>query len=132
MPIGLARKKDNAEPADMTAASKTPGTSTSTGGATATRNSGAATGGAVTVTISGSSSTGTSTETATTTGAGAGKGAAKGSGKGSGKDGKAPDTGDKRPHVYNITINSTGRSGDAADGKDATPTKKFNYSPKKK
>jgi hypothetical protein len=78
----------------------------------------------VTVTISGSSSTGTSTETATTTGAGAGKGASKGAGKGAA--GKGPDTGDKRPHVYNITINSTGRSGDAADGKDATP-KKLTY-----
>jgi hypothetical protein len=66
----------------------------------------------VTVTISGSSST----DTATTTGAGAGKGADKKS-KGAGKE---------TPDVYNITINSTGRSGDAADGKDATP-KKLTY-----
>jgi len=93
--------------------SATPGTSTSTGGATATRNTGAATGGAVTITISGSSSTGTSTETATTTGAGAGKGASKKPGK---DTGSKPDTGDKRPHVYNITVNSTGKSGDAIDG----------------
>lgn len=26
-----------------------------------------------------------------------------------------PDTGDKRPHVYNITVNSTGQSGHAVD-----------------
>jgi hypothetical protein len=115
MALGLgSKKKSNAEPADLTAASKTPGTSTSTGGATATRNTGAATGGAVTVTISGSSSTGTSTETATTTGAGAGKGAAKG--KGAGKAGKDPDTGDKRPHVYNIHVDARGTSGNAVDG----------------
>src|SRR5665213_1365293 len=106
----------SAKPADLAAAQATPGTSTSTGGATATRNTGAATGGAVTITISGSSSTGTSTETATTTGAGAGKGAGKGKGAGAAGAGKGPDTGDKRPHVYNITVNSTGKSGDAVDG----------------
>ncbi len=108
----------SAKPADLAAAQATPGTSTSTGGATATRNTGAATGGAVTITISGSSSTGTSTETSTETG-GAGKGAAaggKGKGKGAAGTGKGPDTGDKRPHVYNITVNSTGKSGDAIDG----------------
>ena len=115
MAIGLGKKKSNADPADLTAASKTPGTSTSTGGATATRNTGAATGGAVTITMSGSSSTGTSTETATTTGAGAGKGAAKGAGKGKGA-GAAPDTGDKRPHVYNIHVDARGTSGNAVDG----------------
>ena len=32
--------------------------------------------------------------------------------------GGEPDTGDKRPHVYNVTVNSTGRSGDAAGGKE--------------
>ena len=53
--IGIGRKKPANEPADLAAAQATPGTSTSTGGATATRNSGAATGGVVTVTISGSS-----------------------------------------------------------------------------
>ena len=117
MALGLgSKKKSNAEPADLAAAQATPGTSTSTGGATATRNTGAATGGAVTVTISGSSSTGTSTETATTTGKGAGKGAAKGTGKGAGKAGKEPDTGDKRPHVYNIHIDARGTSGNALDG----------------
>ena len=130
--------KDKAKPSVMPvnnatpalADKDTPGTSTSTGGATAHRNSGAATGGAVTVTISGSSSTSTSTktstatETSTTTGAGAkGKGASKDVGKGasatkegSGSSDNNPDTGDKRPHVYNITINSTGKSGDAVDG----------------
>jgi hypothetical protein len=99
-------KTDNssAKPADLAAAQATPGTSTSTGGATATRNTGAATGGAVTITMSGSSST----DTSTTTGAGAGKGAAKDKSKG-GAD-------DKTPHVYNITVNSTGKSGDAIDG----------------
>ena len=89
------------KPADLAAAQATPGTSTSTGGATATRNTGAATGGAVTVTISGSSST----DTATTTGAGAGKGAA----------GKGKDASKNQPPV-NITINSTGTSGNAVDG----------------
>jgi hypothetical protein len=87
----------------------------------------------VTVTISGSSSTGTSTETATTTGAGAGKGASKGAGKGEGKAGKEPDTGDKRPHVYNITVNSTGQSGNAVDGAEKGKSgKKFNYAKKSK
>lgn len=125
------KKKDSAispasaKPVDLTAhkpSSKGDGadTSTSTGGATATRNTGAATGGAVTITISGSSSTGTSTETSTETG-GAGKGAAAGKGKGKGAGpskgaGGQPDTGDKRPHVYNITVNSTGQSGHAVDG----------------
>lgn len=94
------------KPADLAAAQATPGTSTSTGGATATRNSGAATGGAVTVTISGSSST----DTATTTGAGAGKGA-----------GQKPNKGGKEtPNVYNISIDATGRSGDAADASGKT------------
>ena len=123
---GKEESPKSALPADLAAAQATPGTSTSTGGATATRNSGAATGGAVTVTISGSSSTGTSTDTstATTTGAGAGKGAGKGEGKGKGASaGKEPDTGDKRPHVYNISIDATGRSGDATgaepDGDEA-------------
>ena len=105
MAIGLGKKKSNADPADLTAASKTPGTSTSTGGATATRNTGAATGGAVTITLSGSSST----DTATTTGAGAGKGADKKS-----KGGKSAS--EDKPNVYNITVNSTGKSGDAVDG----------------
>lgn len=114
----------------VTVEKSTPGgtrgasTSTSTGGATATRNTGAATGGAVTVTISGSSSTGTSTDTSTetqTTGSGksGGKGTTKGSPKGEEATkpfGKGPDTGDKRPHVYNITVNSTGESGQAVDG----------------
>lgn len=118
-------RPDTAKPADLAAAQATPGTSTSTGGATATRNSGAATGGAVTVTISGSSSTSTSTKTSTEThtATGAGAGAGKGAGKTAPKttDGAVngedeSDTGDKRPHVYNITVNSTGRSGDAADG----------------
>jgi hypothetical protein len=116
----------SAKPADLAKAQHGPGTSTSTGGATAHRNTGAATGGAVTITISGSSSTGTSTETSTdtATGAGAGKGAAKGKGKeekGKGGAGVAPDTGDKRPHVYNITINSTGQSGHAIDGGQPKP-----------
>ena len=130
MAIGLGtKKKSDAEPADLTEASKTPGTSTSTGGATATRNTGAATGGAVTITMSGSSSTGTSTETSTETG-GAGKGAAAGGkGKGAGKGkGVAPDTGDKRPHVYNIHVDARGTSGNAVDGterqKDAMGLKK--------
>jgi hypothetical protein len=76
----------------------------------------------VTITISGSSSTGTSTETstetATATGGAAGKGGKGGSkGKPTGKGaGVAPDTGDKRPHVYHITVNSTGQSGHAVDG----------------
>jgi hypothetical protein len=48
----------------------------------------------------------------------------KGAGKGTGK---GPDTGDKRPHVYNITVNSTGRSGDAADGKSDKEPKKLTY-----
>jgi hypothetical protein len=47
MALGIGRKKPASEPADLAAAQATPGTSTSTGGATATRNSGAATGGAV-------------------------------------------------------------------------------------
>lgn len=115
----------------VTVEKSTPGgtrgasTSTSTGGATATRNTGAATGGAVTVTISGSSSTGTSTDTSTetqTTGSGksGGKGTTKGVSKGEETKpfGKGPDTGDKRPHTYNITVNSTGASGNAVDGKD--------------
>jgi hypothetical protein len=59
----------------------------------------------VTITMSGSSST----DTATTTGAGAGKGADK---KGKGSKGTSED----RPNVYNITVNSTGKSGDAIDG----------------
>ena len=128
MSIGLAHKKagkgnspDSAKPADLAAAQATPGTSTSTGGATATRNTGAATGGAVTITISGSSSTGTSTETSTATGKGAGKGS-----------GKGPDTGDKRPHVYNITVNSTGESGNAVDGGKDKGAKKFAHASKKK
>jgi len=136
MSIGLAHKKagkgnspDSAKPADLAAAQATPGTSTSTGGATATRNTGAATGGAVTITISGSSSTGTSTETSTATGKGAGKGSGKGAGKGSGK---GPDTGDKRPHVYNITVNSTGESGNAVDGGKDKGAKKFAHASKKK
>lgn len=131
----MAIKKDSAvspasaKPVDLTAhkpSSKGAGadTSTSTGGATATRNTGAATGGAVTITISGSSSTSTSTETSTETettgsGKGGGKGAGKpAAGKGAGKatGSGGPDTGDKRPHVYNITVNSTGKSGDAIDG----------------
>jgi hypothetical protein len=70
-------------------------TSTSTGGATARRNTGAATGGAVTVTLSGSSSTNTST------------GGRGGNGSGKGKP--------ERVAPNNITINSTGRSGDAVD-----------------
>ena len=137
MAIGLGHKKvgkgnspDSAKPADLAAAQATPGTSTSTGGATATRNTGAATGGAVTITISGSSSTGTSTETSTATGKGAGKGSSKGAGKGSSK---GPDTGDKRPHVYNITVNSTGESGNAVDGAEkGKSTKKFAHASKKK
>jgi hypothetical protein len=81
----------------------------------------------VTITISGSSSTGTSTETstetATATGGAAGKSGSKG--KGTGKTGGVvPDTGDKRPHVYNITVNSTGQSGHALDGKAADAKKK--------
>jgi hypothetical protein len=92
-----------------------PGTSTSTGGAIATRNSGAATGGASTITISGSSSTSTSTETSTTTGAGKGAGKGKGAGAGKATGSGGPDTGDKRPHVYKITVNSTGQSGHAID-----------------
>lgn len=84
----------------------TPGTSTSTGGATATGNSGASTGGAVTITLSGSSSTSTST----TTGAGAGKGSGKGGDK---------ETGDERPHVYNITVDARGISGNVGDGKSS-------------
>jgi len=119
-------KDTPAKPADLAKAQHGPGTSTSTGGATAHRNTGAATGGAVTITISGSSSTGTSTETATETG-GAGKGSAAG-GKGKGAAGKGgagmkPDTGDKRPHTYNITVNSTGQSGHAVDGAMSDPKK---------
>jgi hypothetical protein len=53
--------------------------------------------------MSGSSST----DTATTTGAGAGKGAGKKAGK---------SAGEEKPSVYNITVNSTGKSGDAIDG----------------
>jgi hypothetical protein len=126
----------SAKPANLAAAQATPGTSTSTGGATATRNTGAATGGAVTITISGSSSTGTSTETSTETG-GAGKGSAAG-GKGKGGAGKGkgsgsgPDTGDKRPHVYNITVNSTGKSGDAIDGDRGDQTHGAGTPPAKK
>ena len=117
----------SALPADLAKAQHGPGTSTSTGGATATRNTGAATGGAVTITISGSSSTSTSTETSTETettgsGKGGGKSGGKGAaGKGAGKPNEkatgsgGPDTGDKRPHVYNITVNSTGQSGNAVD-----------------
>ena len=37
MAIGLGKKNSNADPADLTAASKTPGTSTSTGGTQAQR-----------------------------------------------------------------------------------------------
>lgn len=125
----IAKPKSAAEPADLDPKN---GTSTSTGGATATGNSGAATGGAVTVTISGSSSTKTSTETstetATSTGTGAGKGAkgsgkgAKGAAKGVGEADQDADTGDKRPHVYNITVNSTGQSGAVGKGdSDDTP-----------
>jgi hypothetical protein len=139
----MPTKKDSAvsplsaKPADLAAAQATPGTSTSTGGATATRNTGAATGGAVTITISGSSSTSTSTETSTETettgsGKGGGKGAGKpAAGKGGGKatGSGGPDTGDKRPHVYNITVNSTGQSGNAVDsdkngGQDTAAKKK--------
>ena len=80
----------------------------------------------MTVTISGSSSTGTSTDTSTDTetvgsgksgGKGTGKNTTKGKGAEEGKTfGKGPDTGDKRPHTYNITVNSTGQSGHAVDG----------------
>ena len=104
MKASLGDSPSSAKPADLAAAQATPGTSTSTGGATAKRNSGAATGGAVTITTSGSSST----DTSTTTGAGAGKGAAKS--KGGDKAGK------EHPPVYNISVDSTGRSGDAMDG----------------
>ena len=125
-PFDMITGKDSAKPADLDPKN---GTSTSTGGATATGCTGAATGGAVTVTISGSSSTSTSTETSTETG-GAGAGAAAG-GKGKGKEGAAAgkepdtgDTGDKRAHVYNITVNSTGQSGNAGeDGEDGDAEK---------
>jgi hypothetical protein len=92
------------------AAKKGGGTSTSTGGATAHRNTGAATGGAVTVTISGSSSTDTST--ATSTGA---KGGAKGTPKGGAGKAKEP------PNTINLTVNSTGKSGDAIDAAKPKP-----------
>jgi hypothetical protein len=68
-----------------------------------------------------STSTGGATATRNT-GAGAGKGADKGKSKGAGKE---------TPNTFNITINSTGKSGDAVDGKNSAPEKKFNYVPKK-
>jgi|SRR5665213_3454713 len=86
----------------------TKGASTSTGGAAALRNTGAATGGAVTITLSGSSSTDTSTETST---------GSKSGGKAADKGAPAKAAAD-RPNVYNITVNSTGKSGDAVDNSD--------------
>jgi hypothetical protein len=63
-------------------------------------------------------------EPADLTAAQATPGAGAGSGKGSAKKPK----GDDKQAPVNITINSTGKSGDAVDGK--TPEKKFNYAKK--
>ena len=117
-----------AAPSGGTGDTRGASTSTSTGGATAHRNTGAATGGAVTITISGSSRTDTSTTTETSTetstatdSKSAGKGPV-GEGKSSKGASRAADvsatgrTGEDRPNVFNITVNSTGQSGNAIDG----------------
>jgi hypothetical protein len=87
-------------------------TSTSTGGAKADGNSGAATGGASTITISGSSST----DTATTTGSRGGKGGGGGA-----------DKAKEKSNVYNIQVDSTGRSG-VVERKKNNPARRHTHS----